>query len=80
VLVTTVKLFNLILFIMTELEALYNEMLVSLEKGISDLEKFEEGNMSAGTRVRKNMQDIKELAQKVRLEVQEQKNSKKVTA
>ena len=65
---------------MTELEALYNAMLVSLEEGISDLEKFEEGNMSAGTRVRKNMQDVKELAQKVRLEVQEQKNSKKVTA
>tara|TARA_X000001382_G_scaffold67198_1_gene46693 strand:- start:1443 stop:1670 length:228 start_codon:yes stop_codon:yes gene_type:complete len=75
-----VKLFNLILFIMTELEELYNAMLVNLEKGIADLEKFEEGNMSAGTRVRKNMQDVKELAQKVRLEVQEQKNSKKVTA
>ena len=65
---------------MTELEALYNAMLVNLEKGIADLEKLEEGNMSAGTRVRKNMQDGKELAQKVRLEVQEQKNSKKVTA
>ena len=65
---------------MTELEELYNAMLVNLEKGIADLEKFEEGNMSAGTRVRKNMQDVKELAQKVRLEVQEQKNSKKVIA
>jgi hypothetical protein len=31
--------------------------------------------MSAGTRVRKNMQTIKDLAQKVRLTVQEQKNA-----
>ena len=60
---------------MTELEKMYNEMLVALEKGIDDLEKFEDGNMSAGTRVRKNMQTIKDLAQKVRLTVQEQKNS-----
>ena len=61
---------------MTELEELYNAMLVNLEKGIADLEKFEEGNMSAGTRVRKNMQDVKELAQKVRFKVQEQKLEK----
>ena len=32
-------------------------MLVTLEKGLTDLEKFEDGNASAGTRVRKNMQD-----------------------
>ena len=38
-------------------------------------EKFAEGNNSAGTRVRKAMQNIKNLAQLVRLEVQEQKNS-----
>ena len=61
---------------MTELEELYNAMLVNLEKGIADLEKFEEGNMSAGTRVRKNMQNVKELAQKVRFKVQEQKLEK----
>jgi len=65
---------------MTELERLYQNMADTLEQGVTDLEKFEEGNMSAGTRVRKNMQDVKELAQKVRLEVQEQKNSKKVIA
>ena len=63
---------------MTELQKMYNEMLVSLERGISDLEKFEDGNASAGTRVRKNMQTIKELAQKTRVTVQEMKN--KVTA
>ena len=40
-----------------------------------DSEKFVEGNNSAGTRVRKCMQNIKSLAQKVRVEVQEQKNT-----
>ena len=74
-LVVAVKLFNLILFIMTELQRMYNEMLVTLEKGINDLEKFEDGNMSAGTRVRKTMQIVKELAQKTRVAVQEQKNA-----
>ena len=60
---------------MTELQRMYNDMLVTLEKGISDLEKFEDGNMSAGTRVRKTMQTVKELAQKTRVAVQEQKNA-----
>ena len=40
-----------------------------------DTEKFVEGNNSAGTRVRKYMQSIKNLAQGVRKEVQNQKNS-----
>ena len=40
-----------------------------------DTEKFVEGNNSAGTRVRKYMQSIKNLAQEVRKEVQNQKNS-----
>ena len=60
---------------MTELQRMYNEMLVTLEKGINDLEKFEHGNMSAGTRVRKTMQTVKDLAQKTRVAVQEQKNA-----
>lgn len=60
---------------MTELQRMYNDMLVTLERGLNDLEKFEDGNSSAGTRVRKNMQTIKDLAQKVRVEVQEKKNS-----
>ena len=41
----------------------------------SDVTKFEEGNNSAGTRVRKAMQNAKALAQEVRVEVQNQKNS-----
>ena len=60
---------------MTELQRMYNEMLITLEKGLTDLEKFEDGNMSAGTRVRKNMQTVKDLAQRTRVLVQEQKNA-----
>jgi hypothetical protein len=60
---------------MTELQRLYTQMLNNLEKGLNDLDKFEDGNASAGTRVRKNMQDIKNLAQLVRVEVQEKKNT-----
>ena len=40
-----------------------------------DVTKFVEGNNSAGTRVRKAMQSIKGLAQEIRIEVQDQKNS-----
>ena len=45
-----------------------------LQEAIYDAEKFDAGNNSAGTRVRKAMQNIKSLAQNVRLEVQSQKN------
>ena len=41
----------------------------------ADVSKFVEGNNSAGTRVRKAMQLVKRLAQDVRVEVQDQKNS-----
>jgi|TARA_R110000744_G_scaffold53720_1_gene114565 hypothetical protein len=41
----------------------------------TDIIKFVDGNNSAGTRVRKAMQAIKQLAQDVRIEVQDQKNS-----
>ena len=41
----------------------------------ADITKFVEGNNSAGTRVRKAMQNAKKLAQAVRVEVQEQKNA-----
>ena len=45
------------------------------EKCMPDIEKFIDGNNSAGTRVRKAMQTIKRLAQDVRVEVQKQKNA-----
>jgi|TARA_B100000073_G_scaffold151724_1_gene125169 hypothetical protein len=60
---------------MNEVTKLYNEMLVTLEKGINDLDKFNDGNKSAGTRIRKNMQTVKNLAQQVRVEVQDMKNA-----
>ena len=40
----------------------------------ADVTKFIEGNNSAGTRVRKAMQVVKQLAQDIRVEIQEQKN------
>jgi hypothetical protein len=42
----------------------------------SDFEKFyDKGNQAAGTRVRKGMQDLKNLAQAIRTEVQDKKNA-----
>ncbi|TCC88583.1 histone H1 [Pedobacter frigiditerrae] len=37
---------------------------------------YENGNAAAGTRVRKGMQDLKNLAQVIRAEVTEKKNAK----
>jgi len=48
-------------------------LILSLE---GDFEKFyEKGNQAAGTRVRKGMQDLKTLAQDIRAEVQDKKNT-----
>lgn len=42
----------------------------------ADFEKFyEKNNQAAGTRVRKGMQDLKTLAQQIRSEVQDTKNT-----
>lgn len=42
----------------------------------ADADKFyNKGNSAAGTRVRKGLQDVKNLAQAIRLEIQESKNS-----
>lgn len=44
----------------------------------ADVEKFyNAGNAAAGTRVRKAMQDLKGLAQEIRTEITEKKNSAK---
>ncbi len=41
-----------------------------------DFSKFyDKGNKAAGTRVRKGMQDLKKMAQDIRVEVQSRKNS-----
>lgn len=61
------------------MEKLANELELIISRAAEaqiELGKFTDGNSSAGTRVRKHMQDIKNLAQNVRLEVQSIKNSK----
>ena len=58
-----------------EVVKLYQKMGEEFERCMPDTEKFIEGNNSAGTRVRKSMQAIKNLAQDIRVEVQNQKNS-----
>jgi len=56
-----------------------NSLFDSLQNAVNDCQtdvtKFVDGNNSAGTRVRKAMQTVKSLAQDVRVEVQDQKNS-----
>ena len=56
-----------------------NEMMSNMESefacAIAENNKFSNGNNSAGTRLRKHMQNIKSLAQGIRLEVQNQKNA-----
>lgn len=48
------------------------DLVMSLE---ADFQKFyDKGNQAAGTRVRKGMQDLKNLAQEIRVEVQDIKN------
>ncbi|ADY50726.1 hypothetical protein Pedsa_0140 [Pseudopedobacter saltans DSM 12145] len=43
----------------------------------ADAEKFyQKGNSAAGTRLRKGLQDVKNLSQSIRLAVQETKNTK----
>tara|TARA_R100000008_G_C3545051_1_gene147051 strand:+ start:355 stop:546 length:192 start_codon:yes stop_codon:yes gene_type:complete len=53
-------------------------MMKTLISTAVDVEKFAQGNKSAGTRIRQAMQEIKTLAQDVRVEVQAIKNSELV--
>ena len=53
----------------------FDELQDAINDCQTDVTKFIDGNNSAGTRVRKAMQVVKQLAQDVRVEVQEQKNS-----
>lgn len=49
------------------------DLVMSLE---GDFQKFyDKKNQAAGTRVRKGMQELKNLAQEIRVEVQETKNA-----
>ena len=57
-----------------EIIGLLETMEEQLSNAAEDSVKFIQGNNSAGTRVRKAMQNVKDLAQRVRVEVQAQKN------
>jgi len=57
------------------LNSTFDELQDAINDCQTDVTKFVEGNNSAGTRVRKAMQAVKSLAQDIRKEVQEQKNS-----
>jgi hypothetical protein len=57
-----------------QLDGLYDNLQNVINDTQGDVTKFVGGNNSAGTRVRKAMQLIKELAQEIRVEVQDQKN------
>ena len=53
----------------SELQALVESVSVEMEKF------YDKGNKAAGTRARKGLQDLKKLAQDIRLEIQNQKNA-----
>lgn len=48
------------------------DLILGLEEDFSKF--YEKNNQAAGTRVRKGMQDLKTLAQDIRIEVQDLKN------
>ena len=53
----------------------FEEIKQLLNDSEDDIRKFyEKGNAAAGTRVRGTMQELKKLAQEMRIEVQEMKN------
>ena len=50
----------------------------SLQQAVANMEDdfrkfYEKGNKAAGTRIRKGMQELKQMAQEIRTEVQSQK-------
>ena len=49
------------------------EHVASLEDDFSKF--YDKNNKAAGTRVRKGMQDLKKMAQDIRVDVQDQKNA-----
>lgn len=56
---------------MTKLQEL-SQLLISVQE---DADKFEKGNKAAGTRLRKAMQEVKNLAQEIRKDVSEVKKT-----
>ena len=53
----------------------YEALKAKIDEIGEDVDKFyNKGNNAAGTRIRKAMQDVKKLAQAIRVEIQEMKN------
>ena len=59
---------------LNKLDSLFDDLQSVVNDCQTDVNKFVDGNNSAGTRVRKAMQTVKALAQGIRIEVQDQKN------
>ena len=59
---------------LNKLDSLFDDLQNVVNDCQTDVNKFVDGNNSAGTRVRKAMQTVKALAQGIRFEVQDQKN------
>ncbi|HLT42603.1 MAG TPA: hypothetical protein VKZ95_07865 [Sphingobacteriaceae bacterium] len=56
----------------------FNDLKSLLEGLEGDADKFfNKGNSAAGTRVRKGLQELKNLSQDLRLKIQEKKNTEK---
>ena len=55
----------------------YNKLIELLEESVKDAKKaYEKENVSAGIRVRKLMQEVKDLAQQVRTEIADIRKNK----
>lgn len=55
----------------------YNKLIELLEESVKDAKKaYEKENVSAGIRVRKLMQEVKDLAQQVRKEIADIRKNK----
>ncbi len=57
-----------------ELVDLFYDMQDEMQVAQQEIEKFTNGNKSAGTRARKSMQNIKAAAQNMRVQIQAIKN------
>jgi hypothetical protein len=49
------------------------KLLDEIENLKVEMEKFERGNKSAGTRARKSLQNIKKICQEIRIQIQDVK-------
>lgn len=61
----------------TNIIDILKKMQETINLAMTDGEKFDRGNNAAGTRVRKYMQELKSMAQDVRVKVSEIKNEDK---